>query len=195
MIDMNRADHRLRILAGTLRGRMISASYTNTIRPTSSRVKEALFNRLRHGFTDFGFRLEGARVADLFAGTGALGIEALSRGAVHATLVEQDPHALELIRSNITKLQIEDKSTVLAADATNMPSPRLPVDLVLMDPPYGQQLTVPTLTNLAAKSWLTPGALVTAEGSGEESFKRLPGYELLDYRDYGRSRVFTFQAV
>jgi len=192
---MNRADHRLRILAGALKGRVLTVSDTDRIRPTSARVREAMFNRLRHGFTDIGFRLEGARVADLFAGTGALGMEALSRGASHATLVEQDPDALNLIRGNIANLQIEDKSTVLAADATNIPSPRLPVDLVLMDPPYGQQLTVPTLINLATKRWLMPGALVTAEGDRKESLDRLPGYELLDYRDYGRSRIFTLQAA
>src|SRR5581483_3689546 len=155
--------NKLRIIGGAWRGRLIAATEGDEIRPTSDRAREALFNRLLHGFTDRGFRLQDARVADVFAGTGALGLEALSRGASHVTFIERDPAAAALIRRNIATLGAEDRAFVLAADATNAPRAAEAVGLVLADPPYAEDVAGAALAALARQHWLKPGALAAIE--------------------------------
>jgi len=179
----------LRIVAGAWRGRTIEVPEGDSIRPTSNRVREALFNRLAHGFTDHDFQLRDARVLDVFAGTGALGLEALSRGAAQATFLERDLGALALIKHNIAKLGAEDRAVVLSADAANLPRAAGMHDLALLDPPYDQNLSAPTLASLARQGWLKPGALVSVETGDEESLSDVAGFTVIDRRAYGRAAV------
>jgi 16S rRNA (guanine966-N2)-methyltransferase len=178
---------RLRIIAGIWRGRMIAAPADHEIRPTAARAREALFNRLMHSFGDF--TLAGARVVDVFAGSGALGLEALSRGAVHVTFLEQAAPALDLIKRNLATLGAEDKATVLPADARALPRAAGPADLAFLDPPYGASLATPALASLAAQGWLRSSALVTVETQEDEALMLPTAYELLDRRAYGRAAI------
>ncbi len=179
----------LRIIAGAWGGRNIEAPQGDDIRPTSERVREALFNRLAHSFADQNFRLHGARVLDVFAGTGALGLEALSRGASQATFLERDLGALALIKRNIAKVSAEDRAVALSVDATNLPRAAGPHDLALVDPPYAQNLAAPTLASLARQAWLRPGALVSVETGADESLPAVEYFTVLDRRTYGRAAV------
>lgn len=180
---------RLRIIAGVWRGRMIATLPDLTVRPTSDRAREALFNRLAHGFTEDGFDLNGATVVDLCAGSGALGLEALSRGAAQATFIDQSPPALALIRENIATLGAEDRATVISAAAQALPRASRPCDLALIDPPYDQGLATPILASLAAQGWLRPGAVVSVETGAHEAFDVPAGYALRDRREYGRAAI------
>ncbi len=179
----------LRIIAGAWRRRNIEGPLGDAIRPTADRVREALFNRLMHGFSDRGFRLQGARVADVFAGTGALGLEALSRGAAQATFIERDLQAVELIRRNIAKLGAEDRAIVVSAEAAALPRAHAPCDLALLDPPYGEGLAAPALLSLAHQGWLKPGALVSVETAADEPMPEITEYAILDRHTYGRAAI------
>lgn len=179
---------KLRIIGGVWRGRSIAVA-SEGVRPTSDRAREAVFNRLIHGFADHGFRLQGARVADVFAGSGALGLEALSRGAARVTFLERDPAIADLIRNNIAHLGAEDRATVIGADATSLPRAAEPCDLVLLDPPYGEDVMTAALTSLARQNWLKPGALVVAETESDAPPVVAEGFTLIDRRDYGRAAM------
>ena len=152
------------------------------LRPTSDRVRESLFNLLAGG--RFGDPLPGARVLDLFAGTGALGLEALSRGAEYVTFVEYGRRALKLLRSNIALARAGDETTVLALDATRLPGASgAPASLVFLDPPYGKGLGERALDAAARGGWIDKDALVV----WEEAETQLPpdGFHTLDTRRYG----------
>jgi 16S rRNA (guanine966-N2)-methyltransferase len=183
----------LRIVAGIWRGRTIEVPLGEAVRPTSDRVREALFNRLVHGFSGADFRLHGARVVDVFAGTGALGLEALSRGAAYTTFVERDPDAVSLIRRNLAKLGANDRATVMIADGAYLPRASSACDLALVDPPYGEGLSAPALTGLAAQGWLRPGALVSVETDTTEDVPEVDKVKRLDCRIYGRAAISIFQ--
>jgi 16S rRNA (guanine966-N2)-methyltransferase len=159
------------------------------VRPTAQRTRESLFNRLLHGFTAQGFTLAGARVVDVCAGSGALGLEALSRGGAHATFIEQSPAALDLLRRNIASLAAEDNTRIISGDARALPRAAQACDLALLDPPYGQGLVVPILTSLKAQNWLRAGALVSVETKADEAFTAPAGYTLLDRRTTGRAAI------
>ena len=176
----------LRIIAGAWRGRSIEVPPGKDIRPTSDRVREALFNRLAHAFSDQGFHLHDARVVDVFAGTGALGLEALSRGAAQVVLLDRNPAAVALLKRNVAKLGAEDRATVMNADGSNLPRAATACNLAFLDPPYDQNLVAPALQSLARQGWLAPGALVTVETDESETVTDVPGYTLLDRRAYGR---------
>ena len=176
----------IRIIAGAWRGRSIEVPAGNAIRPTSDRVREALFNRLAHAFAGTDFRLAGARVADVFAGTGALGLEALSRGSAQAVFLDRNPASVDLIKRNVAKLGAEDRATVMNADGAHLPRAATPCDLAFLDPPYGEGLVEPALQGLALQGWLKPGALVTVESDAGEAAPACAGYTFLDRRDYGR---------
>ena len=163
------------------------------MRPTSDRVREALFNRLIHGFANTAFRLPNAKAIDVFAGTGALGLEALSRGANHTTFIEHDLETTNLLRRNIEKLGAEDKTTILTADGTHLPQATNPCDLALVDPPYGENLAAPALRCLIANGWLNEGALVVLETGSDEAPAEIENLTLLDRRAYGRSSISVFQ--
>lgn len=184
----NKGAGKLRIIGGAWRGRNLAVP-AEGVRPTSDRAREAVFNRLIHGFSDHGFRLPGARVVDLFAGSGALGLEALSRGAASATFIDRDTGALALIRRNIATLGAEDRATVIGADATALPRAAAACELALLDPPYGEEMTKAALGSLARQGWLKPGALIVTEAESGAPIPDADGFSPIDRRDYGRAAM------
>jgi 16S rRNA (guanine966-N2)-methyltransferase len=151
----------MRIIAGQWRGRPLDAPKGDTTRPTSDRAREGLFSMLASRLGSF----EELEVADLFAGTGALGLEALSRGAAHCTFVEKDRTALDILKRNIARLGAGEKAEIRAQSVEHVPPPPRPFDLILMDPPYGAGLAQPALDRAAA--WLAPGGWLSLELHGE----------------------------
>jgi 16S rRNA (guanine966-N2)-methyltransferase len=185
--------NRLRIIGGMWRGRLIEAPSDNSIRPTTDRVRESLFNRLMHGAAGSGVMLAGARVADVFAGTGAMGLEALSRGAAHVTFIERDMAAMALIKRNVAALGAEDRVSVMSADATNLPRAAIAHDIALLDPPYEQGLAGPAMASLARQGWLKPGAVISVEMDESDVPPDASGFTLLDRREAGRIAVSIYQ--
>lgn len=179
----------MRIVAGRLRGRALATPDDGAIRPTSDRVREAVFNILAHGIDDFA--LDGVRVLDLFAGTGALGIEALSRGAAFALLVEEDAAARGLIRLNIEAFGLTGQTRIYRRDATQL-GPALPRErfgLVLADPPYGKGLGERAMAKAAEGGWLEPGAVAVLEERADVKVAWPEGFEPLDHRTWGDTAV------
>jgi len=182
----------MRIVAGKHRGRRIAAPEGHDVRPTSDRAREALFNILEHGsFTADGTSpLIGARVLDVFAGSGALGLEALSRGAAHLTCIETSATARSVLRANARMLGELARVTVVQADAMKPPAAMgPPCSLVLMDPPYRSGLAAPALTALAERGWLAEGAVCVAEVSATEALPPPAGFTPLDERRYGKAKL------
>ena len=181
----------LKIVGGKHRGRSIATPEGQTTRPTASRAREALFNILMHAnwTSDGTSPLIEARVLDAFAGSGALGLEALSRGASHATFLDSDPAAIKLIGENIRKLGDAGAAKVIRADATRPPPSREPCDLVFLDPPYRSGLATPALAALAEAGWLKPGAIATVELANAEDLVTPPRFEAIDERRYGAAKI------
>jgi 16S rRNA (guanine966-N2)-methyltransferase len=152
-------------------------------------VREALFNRLAHAFTESGFQLPGARIVDVFAGTGALGLEALSRGATHCTFIDRNPESIALLKRTVAKLGAEDRATVMNADGAHLPRAATACDLVFLDPPYGEGLVTPALHGLDRQGWLNPGALAVVETDAADAEPAAENFTLLDRRTYGRIAV------
>ena len=169
----------VRVVAGDLRGRRIEAPTTEATRPTTDKVREAVFNSLRSMDV-----LEGARVLDLFAGTGAMGIEALSRGAAHCVFVESDRAALAVLRTNLQQLGIADKSTVISGDAVMQASQQQGIDLLIADPPYGYKDWVRLLVGVTA-------GLVVLESDREVG--DIEGWDTVRVKKYGRTHVAFLQ--
>ncbi|MDX2225215.1 MAG: 16S rRNA (guanine(966)-N(2))-methyltransferase RsmD [Rhodospirillaceae bacterium] len=184
----------MRIIAGAWRGRKLAVPAGFEVRPTSARAREAVFNRLAHGFTERGFRLPGAVVADLFAGTGAFGFEALSRGAAFASFIDTAPEIAARLAEAAARLGAEDRVSVMTGDATRLPRPPRRCDLAFLDPPYGAGLAAPALGSLVAMGWLRPGALVVVEQGDDEPVLAVAGLAPIDERRYGRARVLFMQA-
>jgi 16S rRNA (guanine966-N2)-methyltransferase len=161
------------------------------VRPTSDRLREAVFNILAHGSPSLP---GGARVLDVFAGTGALGLEALSRGAAHVTFVEADPRAAALIRRNLAALGEAAHADLVARDARKLGRATAPADLAFLDPPYRQDLATPALVTLDAGGWLAPGARILVELARDEAFTAPDGFTSEDERAYGKSRVVFLRA-
>jgi 16S rRNA (guanine966-N2)-methyltransferase len=186
----------VRIIAGSHRGRALVAPEGQEVRPTSDRAREALFNILVHGRLGEGGGsiLEGARVVDAFAGTGALGLEALSRGAAFASFIERDRAALASLRRNVAALKEEGRTRIVQADATAPPPAAQPCTLALLDPPYRSGLGAPALAALARGNWLAPGALASIEiaARGEE-LEPPEGFVLEDERRYGAARILLLR--
>ncbi len=179
----------MRIVAGSHKGRRLAAPEGRDTRPTSDRVREAVFNILEHGLTWRG--LDGARVADIFCGTGALALEALSRGAAHAVLVDNNRTALDVARRNVETCDEIGNVTLLMNDATRpMPRPRHPVDLAFLDPPYRSDDARPTLEALRDGGWLADDALVVVEAAEKAFFSPPAGFQIIDERRYGDTRVY-----
>lgn len=187
----------MRITGGILRGRRLVApparpSNDRHVRPTSDRARQAVFNMLLH--RDFGasFTLEGAAVADLFAGTGALGIEALSHGARFCLFVDDDAASRALVRENIEALGLTGVTKIWRRDATSLGPMNTgsngPFDLVFLDPPYRKGLVAPCLASLKDGGWLAPHALVVVETAADETLSA-PGFTILNTRDYGEAKI------
>ncbi len=186
----------MRIIGGRFRGTALTpvgkGDPAAHLRPTSDRVRESLFNVLLGG--RFGDPVRGARVLDLFAGTGALGLEALSRGAAQATFVESGAPALRILRGNIAKTRTEGETAIVQRDATRPgPCPGAPFDLVFLDPPYGKGLGERALEATRDGGWIAPGATVVWEESAPKDAPE--GFERLDARRYGDTHITVLKAV
>jgi len=173
----------MRIVGGRLRGRTVAAPKSKTIRPTADRLRESLFNILTHAFDD---PVTGARVLDLFAGTGALGIEALSRGAGFALFVDDGAEARALLRENVAVLGLGGTSKIFRRDATKLGEahPVAPFSLAFLDPPYGQGLGAAALASARAGGWLMPEALIVVEEATKAEFVSPEGFREIDRRRY-----------
>lgn len=184
----------MRIVAGTLRGRALATPKDERTRPTSDRVRESMFNILAHGAARVD--LTGARVIDLFAGTGALGIEAVSRGAAFALFVEEDPAARAVIRTNVESFGLTGQTKIFRRDATDLgPAAQLgQFDLALLDPPYGSGLGDRALASLLAGGWLRPGAMAVLEERVGASVLVPQGLSQVDRRTYGETQVLFLKS-
>ncbi len=185
----------LKVVGGRHRGRSIAAPEGDTTRPTSSRARESLFNILVHAtWRDDGTSpLIGARVLDAFAGSGALGIEALSRGAAHVTFLDSDATAIRLIGENLRKLGETDNAKVIRADATRPPPSREACDLVFLDPPYRSGQAAPALAALAETGWLKSGTIATVELANTEDMLPPAGFTTIDERRYGLAKILILR--
>ncbi|MDV7144117.1 16S rRNA (guanine(966)-N(2))-methyltransferase RsmD [Tropicimonas sp. TH_r6] len=185
----------MRIIGGTHKGlALASVGKGDTaahLRPTSDRVRESLFNLLAHSHGD---PVEGARVLDLFAGTGALGLEALSRGAAQVTLIDDGAKGRALCRENIEKMRAYGTTKLYRRDAMRMGVNRGPgFDLVFLDPPYGKGMGERAIDSCVEGGWFAPGTMIV----WEENAPQLPpdGFELLDRREYGETHITILQAL
>jgi 16S rRNA (guanine966-N2)-methyltransferase len=179
----------MRIVGGTLRGRPLTGPKHEGLRPTSDRVRESVFNILAHG--DLDAALEGAVVLDLFAGSGALGIEALSRGAAYCLFVEEDAEARALIRRNIETFGLAGVTKIWRRDATDLgPAGKFaPARIAFLDPPYGKGLGERALTALGLGGWLAPGAIVMLEERADVDVVVPQGFAPADQRRWGDTQV------
>lgn len=185
----------MRIVAGRFRGARLTAPKGQATRPTSDRVREALFNILEHGLA--GFELDGARVLDLFAGTGALGLEALSRGARFCLFIDQSVEARGLLRRNIETLQLTGATKVWRRDATRLgqAGTLAPFDLVFLDPPYGQGLGEAALMAARDGGWIAAGGIAVLEERTGTEIALPDGFEELDRRAYGDTQLVFLRAA
>ena len=156
------------------------------MRPTSDRMRERVFSMLMHDrYPD----LYGARVADLFAGTGALGLEALSRSADHVTFVEKSQSSLKNLEGNIKTLDVAGDTKVLRVSARALPATTMPFDFIFMDPPYHTGLVAPTLESIIASNWIADGGVIICELASDDTLELPDGLELIDERVQGKQRV------
>ena len=179
----------MRIEAGAHKGTKLIVPEGDDVRPTSDRARQAIFNMLIHRFD----AIDGARVLDAFAGSGALGLEALSRGAESLVAMELARPALDALKRNITACHENARTLVFACDALKPPAaktqPRLaPCSLVFLDPPYGKGLIAPALLALTEAGWLAPGALIVAETETREKLA-INGFSIQDERRYGKAKI------
>jgi 16S rRNA (guanine966-N2)-methyltransferase len=180
----------MRVVGGRLKGRNLAAPASRDIRPTADRLRESLFNILIHAYDD---PISEARVLDLFAGTGALGIEAISRGANFALFIDNGAEARALMRDNVEALGLGGVTKVYRRDVTNLgpAHPLEPFSLVFLDPPYGKGLAEKALASLRDGGWLAPGTLLVVEEATAAGFKAPQGFTELEQRVYDDTE-FTF---
>ncbi len=179
----------MRIVAGKARGTRLQTPVNQQIRPTSDRVRQAVFNILEHGIE--GVQLKGTRVLDLFSGTGALGLEALSRGAAFCVFIDMDATARGLVRANVERAHMTGQCRISPRDACNLgPIGKYqPFDLVFADPPYGRGLAEKAAVSVIQGAWLNQGALMVAEEANNAQFDWPDGFSALDERRYGDTLV------
>ncbi len=184
----------MRVVGGRLRGRALKSPESQATRPTADRLRESLFNILAHAYAD---PAEGARTLDLFAGTGALGIEALSRGGAFTLFIDDGLEARALLRANVEALGLGGTSKVYRRDATKLgPAyPMEPFSLVFADPPYNKGLAEQALTSAREGGWLTPQALVVVEEAIAAAFKTPEGFEELERRGYDDTEFVFLRAL
>jgi 16S rRNA (guanine966-N2)-methyltransferase len=181
----------MRIVAGKHRGRTLDAPPGIAVRPTSARAREALFDVLAHGRFAEQDCCRDAIVLDAFAGTGAFGLEALSRGARYVTFLEKDRAARNMLEQNVTKLGETRQCAILPGDATRPPRAASPANLAFLDPPYREDLAAPALKGLAQSGWFAPDALVVAELAALDELDLPEGFTFLEERKYGAAK-FVF---
>jgi 16S rRNA (guanine966-N2)-methyltransferase len=185
----------IKIIGGKHRGRSIDTPAGTETRPTASRAREALFNIVAHADWRGGGAspLIEARVLDAFAGSGALGIEALSRGAAHATFLDNDATAIRTIGENLRKLKETAAAKIVRADAARPPPAREPCDLVFLDPPYRSGVSAATLAALVQAGWIGSGTVATVELGNTEDLGAIPGFETIDERRYGAAKILILK--
>ena len=176
----------MRIIAGKYRGRKLKSPPSLQTRPTSDRLRETLFNILAP-------RIRGARFLDLCAGSGAGGIEALSRGAARAAFLDKDPAALDLVRASLKGIGVS--SQILRVDVRHPGRASEAASLVFLDPPYGEGIAAPALSALAEHGWIAPGALVVVESGPRDDFAPPEGFTARDTRKYGKARFALLRYV
>lgn len=180
----------MRVIAGQWRGRKLQAPVGDTTRPTADRTRETLFSMLLSRLGSF----EGLAVADLFAGSGALGLEALSRGAATCLFVEQDPAAIRALRANVANLQAQPQSDVRAGSVLALGPAKVPLDLILLDPPYGSGAGEVALDKLQRLGWIGPATWISLEtGPGEDP--QIKGLEAQAERKVGKARLTLLRAA
>ena len=183
----------MRITGGRFGGRPIAGPADARVRPTPDKVRQAVFNILAHNDFDVGFALEGVRVLDLFAGTGAMGLEALSHGARYCLFVDNSAESRALVRRNVEALSLTGTTKIWRRDATSLgplsANSGGPFDLVFLDPPYRCDLLLPAIDSLRSGSWLTPNAIVMAEHAIDERLSRITGFQQLGTRTYGDTSI------
>nr|WP_321458246.1 16S rRNA (guanine(966)-N(2))-methyltransferase RsmD [uncultured Cohaesibacter sp.] len=178
----------MRIVGGRFKGKHLATPKSQAIRPTTDRVRETLFNILTHSYDNV---VNGARVLDLFSGTGALGCEALSRGATAALFVEDGTEGRGLIRTNMEQLGLNGVAKIFRRDATKLGDigTMEPFTLVFMDPPYNKGLGELALASAARGGWLVPGALIVWEEDAKAELEVPSGFTVLDERAYGDTKL------
>ena len=183
----------MRVVGGRLKGRNLASPASREIRPTADRLRESIFNILIHAYDD---PIADARVLDLFAGTGALGIEAISRGAKFALFVDSGAEARALMRDNVEALGLGGVTKVYRRDATNLgpAHPMEPFSLVFLDPPYGKGLAGKALASLRDGGWLMPGALLVVEEAKAAAFKAGENFSELERRVYDDTEFVFLRA-
>jgi 16S rRNA (guanine966-N2)-methyltransferase len=183
----------MRVVGGRLRGRNLASPASREIRPTADRLRESVFNILIHAYGD---PIQGARVLDLFAGTGALGIEAVSRGAAFALFVDNGTEARALLRNNVEALGLGGVTKVFRRDATNLgpAHPVEPFSIAFLDPPYGKGLAEQALVSLRDGGWLTKEALVVVEEAKAAGFTATEGFAELERRAYDDTEFVFLRA-
>jgi 16S rRNA (guanine966-N2)-methyltransferase len=184
----------MRIVGGRLRGRTLAAPKSQAIRPTADRLRETLFNILVHRYAD---PVTGALVLDLFAGTGALGLEALSRGASFALFIDNAAEARALMRENVAALGVGGASRIFRRDATRLGEARGlgPFSLVFLDPPYGRGLAEQALASALAGGWIAPNALVVVEEAVKAAFAAPEGFHALERRGFDDTELSILRRV
>lgn len=174
----------MRIISGEWRGRKLAAPPGDTTRPTADRTRETLFSMLVSRMGSF----EGLRVADLFAGSGALGLEALSRGAAHCLFVEQDPGAVKVLRANLASLEAQPRADIRASSVLTLGPAREPLDLLLLDPPYRSGAGEVALDKLARLGWTGPASWISLETALDET-PTIKGFTLDAERKVGKAKL------
>ncbi len=182
----------MRVVGGSLRGRTLAAPKSQSIRPTADRLRESLFNILIHAYDN---PIAGARVLDLFAGTGALGIEALSRGAAFTLFVDDGAEARALLRENVATLGLGGTSRIFRRDATKLgpAHPVEPFSLAFLDPPYGKGLGEQALASARAGGWLKPDALIVVEEAAKAKFAAPEGFAEIERRPYDDTELVVLR--
>lgn len=188
----------MRIIAGKHRGRELQAGQGRAIRPTADRAREAVFNVLAHNEA---YRVGGAqmpqnaRVLDVFAGTGALGLEAISRGATHATFIDDSPDAIKLMRLNAGTLREIPRVTLLQRDAQSPGRAPAPCNLIFLDPPYGTSMASAALVALLDQGWIADNAIVVAEIGANDKMTIPEKFTLIEEREYGAAKVLFLRKI
>jgi len=184
----------MRIVGGTFRGRVLAGPSSQAIRPTADRLRESIFNILAHAYGD---PVSGSRVLDLFAGTGALGLEALSRGATYCVFIEESTEGRGLIRENVEAYGLTGRTKIFRRDATHLGEAGTisPFGLIFADPPYGKGLGERALRSAKAGGWLLPGALCVVEEAASAPFEPGAGFSVMDERNYGETVIRFIEAA
>lgn len=181
----------MRITSGDHRGKIILAPAEKVVRPTTNKVRQAIFNILCHGNTHIGIKdhIKGSQLIDVFCGTGAMAFEALSRGADYASCIDIDTNALAYCRINARNLALNDKLDIISSNALSPPPAQEPCSLVFLDPPYFAKLATPALNSLDGAGWIKDGALCIVETGWNEIFVWPGKAKILQERKYGKTKI------